>query len=326
MFNFNDVIENNNSTNIIDNIHHDFLDINVVFFNCYKLLIKAELQDNNWYVITNLVGRYAQTENNRKHLIQHEIFESLLDTEFKYTGMIKNKNDELADIYTSKYFIVTVTKDINSVYPYKTLIKFNDNIDINDLIMYSDICDYNNALNDIQRRGCTDIMSYVRFMRIMKYGHEYTIGDNILDSKFNMYFRQDDLNKLQKNYNDSSIFYMDKTNTKFYFILAPYILRRMTAYSFAELIDYSSAFHLIDNNLSKHETNSEQFVIYKQKGSYPFYLDTKYDYRKINITITDNVHNTTIPDYILNQYINYDDIKKSKTGMNDYRIIIVEPC
>lgn len=326
MFNFNDVIENNNSTNIIDNIHHDFLDINVVFFNCYKLLIKAELQDNNWYVITNLVSRYAQTENNRKHLIQHEIFESLLDTEFKYTGMIKNKNDELADIYISKYFIVTVTKDINSVYPYKTLIKFNDNIDINDLIMYSDICDYNNALNDIQRPGCTDIMSYVRFMRIMKYGHEYTIGYNILDSKFNMYFRKDDLNNLQKDYNDSSIFYMDKTNTKFYFILAPYILRRMTAYSFAELIDYSSAFHLIDNNLSKHETNSEQFVIYKQKGSYPFYLDTKYDYRKINITITDNVHNTTIPDYILNQYINYDDIKKSKTGMNDYRIIIVEPC
>lgn len=55
MFNFNDVIENNNSTNIIDNIHHDFLDINVVFFNCYKLLIKAELQDNNWYFISNLV-------------------------------------------------------------------------------------------------------------------------------------------------------------------------------------------------------------------------------------------------------------------------------
>lgn len=326
MFVFNDVIENNNSTNIIDSIQHDFLDINVVFFNCYKLLIKAELQDNNWYVITNLVGRYAQTENNRKHLIQHEIFESLLDTEFKYTGMIKNKNDELADIYTSKYFIVTVTKDINSVYPYKTLIKFNDNIDINDLIMYSDICDYNNALNDIQRPGCTDIMSYVRFMRIMKYGHEYTIGDNILDSKFNMYFRKDDLNNLQKDYNDSSIFYMDKTNTKFYFILAPYILRRMTAYSFAELIDYSSAFHLIDNNLSKHETNSEQFVIYKLKDYYPFYLDTKYDNRKINITITDNVHNTTIPDYILNQYVNYDDVQKSKTNMHDYRIIIVEPC
>ena len=88
MFDFNDVIENNN---IIDNIQHDFLDINVMFFNCYKLLIKAELQDNNWYVITNLVGRFDQTENKRNGLITHEIFESLLDTEFKYTGMLKNK-------------------------------------------------------------------------------------------------------------------------------------------------------------------------------------------------------------------------------------------
>lgn len=175
MFDFNDVIENNN---IIDNIQHDFLDINVMFFNCYKLLIKAELQDNNWYVITNLVGRFDQTENKRNGLITHEIFESLLDTEFKYTGMLKNKNSVLVDVYTSKYFIVHIAKDIfNSVYPYKTLIKFNDNIDIKDLIMHSDISDYNNALNDIQRSGCTDIMSYVRFMRIMKYGHDYTIGE-----------------------------------------------------------------------------------------------------------------------------------------------------
>lgn len=323
MFDFNDVIENNN---IIDNIQHDFLDINVVFFNCYKLLIKADLQDNNWYVITNLVGRFDLSITNRNSLITHEIFESLLDTEFKYTGMLKNKNT-LVDVYTSKYFIVHVAKNIfNSVYPYETLIKFNDNINIQDLVKFSDISDYNNALNDIRRPGCTDIMSYIRFMRIMKYGHEYTIGDNILDSKFNMYFRKDDLTNLQKDYNDSSIFYMDKTNTKFYFILAPYILRRMTAYSFAELISYSSAFHLIDNNLSKHETNSEKFLIYKQKDYDPFYLDTKYDPRKINITITDNVHNTTIPDYILRKYVNYDDIKKAKTRINTYRIIMVEPC
>ena len=58
MFDFNDVIENNN---IIDNIQLNLLDINVVFFNCYKLLINAEIQDNNWYVITNLVGRFEQT-------------------------------------------------------------------------------------------------------------------------------------------------------------------------------------------------------------------------------------------------------------------------
>lgn len=322
MFDFNDVIENNN---IIDNIQLNLLDINVVFFNCYKLLINAEIQGNNWYVITNLVGRFEQTERNRNNLITIEIFESLLDTEFMYTGMLKNKKDKLADVYISKYFIVNVIKDINSVYPSEIIIKFNDNIDIQDLVKLSDISDYNNTLNDIKRVGCMDIISYVRFMRIMKYGHEYTIGDNILDSKFNIYFRKDDLTYLQKDYNDSSIFYMDKSNTKFYFILAPYILRRMTAYRFAELISCSSAFHLIDNSLSKHETNSEKFLIYNRKSD-PFYLDTKYDKREINVTITDNVHNTTIPDYILGKYVNYDDIKKAKNGMNDYRIITVEPC
>ena len=322
MFDFNDVIENNN---IIDNIQLNLLDINVVFFNCYKLLINAEIQDNNWYVITNLVGRFEQTESNHNNLITHEIFESLLDTEFMYTGMLKNENDELLDVYTSKYFIVHVAKNIfNSVYPSRIIITFNDNINIQDLIKFSDISDYNNAINDIRRPGCTDLMSYIRFIDIMKYSPEYTIGDNVLDPKFNKYCRKI-LSNLHEDYNDSSIFYMDKTNSKFYFILSLYILRRMSAYSFAELINCSSAYHLIENNLGKHETNSEKFLIYKRKG-YPFYLDTKYDKRKINVTITDNVHNTTIPDYILRKYVNYDDIRNAKICTNSYRIIMVEPC
>lgn len=320
MFDFNDVIENNN---IIDNIQLNLLDINVVFFNCYKLLINAEIQGNNWYVITNLVGCFEQTESNRNNLITIEIFESLLDTEFMYTGMLKNEKDKLADVYTSKYFIVNVIKDINSAYPSEIIIKFNDNIDIQDLVKLSDISDYNNALNDIKRVGCMDIISYVRFMDIMEYSPEYTIGDNVLDPKFDKYCRKV-LSNLHKDYNDASIFYMDKTNTRFYFILAQHILRRMTAYSFAEILNCSSAYHLIENNLSKHETNSESFLINIRKN--PHYSCTPYNIQKINVTITDNVHNTTIPDYILNQYINYDDIKKSKTGMNDYRIIIVEPC
>lgn len=320
MFDFNDVIENNN---IIDNIQLNLLDINVVFFNCYKLLINVEIQGNNWYVITNLVGRFEQTESNRNNLITIEIFESLLDTEFIYTGMLKHEKDKLAYVYISKYFIVNVIKDINGVYPSEIIIKFNDNIDIQDLVKLSDISDYNNALNDIKRVGCMDIISYVRFMDIMEYSPEYTIGDNVLDPKFDKYCRKV-LSNLQKDYNDASIFYMDKTNTRFYFILAPYILRRMTAYSFAEILNCSSAYYLIENNLSKHETNSESFLINIRKN--PHYSCTPYNIQKINVTITDNVHNTTIPDYILRKYVNYDDIEKAKIGMHDYRIIIVEPC
>lgn len=315
MFDFNNVL--NNSDSAINNIQLNLLDIKVVFFNCYKLLINAELQDNNWYAITNLVRSFDQTENNG--LITHEIFESLLDTEFKYALFTKDKKGVIVHEYISKYFIVHVIKNIdNLLYPSKTLIKFNDNIDIKDLIMLSDIGDYGNALDDIKRPGCTDIMSYVRFMRIMVYGHDYTIGDNILDPMFDKYCI-DVLNNMQDFYRHY-VFYMDKANKKFYFILPFDKIYNPSAAMITSLIDYSSAWHLINNNLNKHNTDSETFVIY------PMLNYTKYNKRKINITITDNVDNTTIPDYILRRYVSLKDIKKTKAGSNSYRIIMVEPC
>ena len=320
MFDFNNVIENNNSDNTINNIQLDLLDIKVVFFNCYKLLIKTELQDNNWYAITNLVRSFDQTENNG--LITHGIFESLLDVEFKYTHMLKDNTDEVVHVYTSKYFIVHVIENIFKRAPSKTLIKLNDNIDIKDLIMLIDISDYNNALNDIKRPGCIDIMSYVRFMHIMNYGRDYTIGDNILDPMFDEYCINV-LNNEQEFYRHS-VFYMDKTNKKFYFILPLDQISYPSAAMFTSLIDYSSAWRLINNNLTKRNTDSETFVIYPLID--PFYIDTKYDKRQIKITITDNVDNTTIPDYILRRYVSLKDIKKTKTWSNSYRIIMVEPC
>ena len=326
MFDFNDVIENNNSNNIIDNIQQSLLDIRVVFFNCYKLLINIEAIDHNCYIITNLVSRYERTENNRKDIIMHEIFETLLDIEFEYSGMIKNKNNEWIDAYTSKYFIVTVKKGINSVCPSEIIIKFNDNINIQDLVKLSDISAYNNALIDIKRPGSTDIMSYVRFMYIMNYAHDYTIGDNVLDDRFNKYCIKI-LNTWQETYNNY-IFYMNKTNTKFYFII-PYEMiageREPAPSIITSILDFSSAFMLINNNLVKHNTVGEKFVIYNRE-KFPFYLDTKYDKRRINITITDNIDNTTIPDYILRKCVRLDDIKKTKNHTNTYRIIIVEPC
>ena len=42
MFDFNDVILDNNSDNTINNIQLNLLDIRVVFFNCYKLFINVK--------------------------------------------------------------------------------------------------------------------------------------------------------------------------------------------------------------------------------------------------------------------------------------------
>lgn len=320
MFDFNeDNILNDNST--IDSIQLNLLDIRFVFFNCYKIFIKVEKYNDGEYLITNIV---EENKINISHneLITYKSFESLLRTEFTCIN-ISSIDKCIEEVYTSKYFKILTKRGFGNITPSKVLIKFNDNIDVQDLIKLSDINDYNNVLDDINRQGCLDITTYNRFFDLLP-NPLYKIGDNVLDPKFNKYCRKI-LSNLHEDYNDSSIFYMDKTNSKFYFILSLYILRRMSAYSFAELINCSSAYHLIENNLGKHETNSEKFLIYKRKG-YPFYLDTKYDKRKINVTITDNVHNTTIPDYILRKYVNYDDIRNAKICTNSYRIIMVEPC
>lgn len=322
MLDFNNVIEDNNSDNTIVNIQKNLLDIRVVFFNCYKLFIDVKKTNNDCYLITNLEVGYKQTENNRNDVITYDIFESLLDTEFNCTGILKNKNDELVNVYTSKYFKVFVTKNINNLYPSEIIIKFNDNIDIQDLVRLSDISDYNNALNDINRVGCTDIMSYVRFMDIMRHSPEYTIGDNILDTKFNKYCKNvlDDLQELYNN----SIFYMDKTNTKFYFVLSESNIDRISVSKITLIIMCSSAWHLLDNNYIKHNnTNTEKFLVTTLKNP-PYSLDP-YVKREINITITDNADNTNIPDYILRMFVCLQDIKKTKTYTNDYRIIMVEP-
>lgn len=51
MFDFNDVIFDNNSDNTINNIQLNLLDIRVVFFNCYKLFIKVEKYNDDEYYI-----------------------------------------------------------------------------------------------------------------------------------------------------------------------------------------------------------------------------------------------------------------------------------
>lgn len=321
MFDFNNVL--NNSDSVINNIQQNLLDIRVIFFNCYKLFINVEKTDNGCYLITNLVVGYKHNENNRNDLITYDIFASLLDTEFNCTGMLKNKNNELIDVYTSKYFKIFVIKSFDNLYPLDIKIKFNDNIDIQELVRLSDISDYNNALNDINRVGCTDIMSYVRFIDIMRHSPKYTIGDNVLDTKFNKYCKKG-LNVLQELYNNS-IFYMDKTNTKFYFILSESIIGRISASKITSIIDCPSAWHILNNNYLKHNnTISEKFLIGTIKN--PAYHLEPFDKREINITITDNADNTNIPDYILRKFVCLSDIRKTKTYTNDYRIIIVEHC
>lgn len=319
MFDFNeDNILNDNST--IDSIQLNLLDIRVVFFNCYKIFIKVEKYNDREYLITNIV---EENKINISHneLITYKSFESLLRTEFTCIN-ISSIDKCIEEVYTSKYFKILTKRGFGNITPSKVLIKFNDNIDVQDLIKLSDINDYNNALDDINRQGCLDITTYNRFFDLLP-NPLYKIGDNVLDPKFNKYCKKG-LNVLQELYNNS-IFYMDKTNTKFYFILSESIIGRISASKITSIIDCPSAWHILNNNYLKHNnTISEKFLIGTIKN--PAYHLEPFDKREINITITDNADNTNIPDYILRKFVCLSDIRKTKTYTNDYRIIIVEHC
>lgn len=184
MFYFNeDNILNDNST--IDSIQLNLLDIRVVFFNCYKIFIKVEKYNDGEYLITNIV---EENKINISHneLITYKSFESLLRTEFTCIN-ISSIDKCIEEVYTSKYFKILTKRGFGNITPSKVLIKFNDNIDVQDLIKLSDINDYNNALDDINRQGCLDITTYNRFFDLLP-NPLYKIGDNVLDPKFHKFY------------------------------------------------------------------------------------------------------------------------------------------
>lgn len=302
MFDFNeDNILNDNST--IDSIQLNLLDIRVVFFNCYKIFIKVEKYNDGEYLITNIV---EENKINISHneLITYKSFESLLRAEFTCIN-ISSIDKCIEEVYTSKYFKILTKRGFGNITPSKVLIKFNDNIDVQDLIKLSDINDYNNALDDINRQGCLDITTYNRFFDLLP-NPLYKIGDNVLDPKFHKFYITS-LNSKQQEYSKDSIFYMDKSNKKFYFIFQHKTLMELGIWDIVEILRCHTAYRFISNNLF---TDERTRSIYKMDGIN----------KNISITILSPNRND-VPEYILK--IAGCNLKQSY--MQRWAIIMVEP-
>lgn len=304
MFDFNDIILDNNSDNTINNIQLNLLDIRVVFFNCYKLFINVKKYNDEEYLITNIVSN--ENENNIKHneVIWYKSFETLLRTEFTCIN-ISSINKCMEEVYTSKYFKILTIRGFGNITPSKMLIKFNDNIDIQDLIKLSNIDDYNNALNDINRPGCLDITTYNRFFDLLP-NPLYKIGDNVLDPKFHKFYITS-LNSKQQEYSEDSIFYMNKSNKKFYFIFTYKMLQKLGVFDIVEILRCHTAYSFISSTLFNYELNRS---IYKMDNN-----------KKISITISANIND--IPEYILK--LASCNLKQSYILQQHWIIIMVEP-
>lgn len=305
MFDFNeDNILNDNST--IDSIQLNLLDIRVVFFNCYKIFIKVEKYNDGEYLITNIVNKETENTINHNELITYKSFETLLRTGFTCIN-ISSINKCIEEVYTSKYFKILTTRSFGNITPSKVLIKFNENIDIQDLIKLSDINDYNNALDDINRPGCLDITTYNRFFDLLP-NPLYKIGDNVLDPKFHKIYKIS-LNSNQQEYSKDSIFYMDKSNKKFYFIFTHRMLQNLGIWDIVEILRCHAAYSFICGALFKGSRNRS---IYKMNNN-----------KNISITVSPNVND--VPEYIFKMTEDGCNLKQSSILKHNV-IITVEPC
>lgn len=85
MFDFNNVIEDNNSKETTDKVFLSMLDIRVLFFNKYNYLIdvKNPSEDKEFQKITNIIDNIYGNKNNKCPFIMEKQFHLLLEKYFK---------------------------------------------------------------------------------------------------------------------------------------------------------------------------------------------------------------------------------------------------
>lgn len=85
MFDFNNVIEDNNSKETTDKVFLSMLDIRVLFFNKYKYLIEVKnpSEDKGFQKITNIIDNTYGNKDNKNPFIMEKQFHLLLEKYFK---------------------------------------------------------------------------------------------------------------------------------------------------------------------------------------------------------------------------------------------------
>ena len=300
MFDFNNVLNNSDST--INSIQQNLLDIRIAFFNCHKLFINVEKTDNdNEYRITNIVEE-NKININYNEVIVYKCFEFVLLNEFRCIAL-RNINKCIEQLYISKYFKICTKRNFNEVYPSKVLIKYNNSDDIQDLINIFDINDYNNAFNDINRPGCLDVTTYNRFFDLLP-NPLYKIGDNVLEPKFHKFYITSIYNKQKE-----PIFYMDKSNKKFYFIFSHKTLMKLETLEIVQILRCNSAYNFIYNKLYKYNHKHYRSICKMNNNK--------------NISITISHNSNDVPEYILKMAWGY--LNLSYIIQHHWVIIMVEP-
>lgn len=234
MFDFNNVIEDNNSKETTDKVFLSMLDIRVLFFNKYKYLIEVKnpSEDKGFQKITNIIDNTYGNKDNKNPFIMEKQFHLLLEKYFKvidtkqlYPGykehepyFTNNSKKTEQIIYTDGIFMIEEISEgplhiFSSDHDYSIkLASYNDKL-IEQITDLSYPSNYNKIVRAITE-GCLSSLNYYnKLLEICEYvtlegSVSYMLNYNLLKGAIQ--------------------FYMDKGNpNKFYFVYDTIYMRQL---------------------------------------------------------------------------------------------------
>ena len=234
MFDFNNVIEDNNSKETIDKVFLSMLDIRVLFFNKYKYLIevKTPSEGKEFQKITNIIDNTYGNKNNKSPFIMEKQFHLLLEKYFKvidtkqlypeykeYEPYFTNNSKKTEQIiYTDGIFMIEEISEgsltiFSSDHDYSIkLASYNDKL-IEQITGLSYPSNYNKIVRDITEECLSPLNYYNKLLEICEYVTlegtvSYMLNYNLLKGAIQ--------------------FYMDNNNhNKFYFIYDTIYIRQL---------------------------------------------------------------------------------------------------
>lgn len=234
MFDFNNVIEDNNSKETTDKVFLSMLDIRVLFFNKYKYLIEVKnpSEGKGFQKITNIIDNTYGNKNNKSPFIMEKQFHLLLEKYFKvidtkqlYPGykehepyFTNNSKKTEQIIYTDGIFMIEEISEGSLIvfssdrdYSIK-LVSYNDKL-IEQITDLSYPSSYNKIVSNITE-GCLNLLNYYnKLLEICEYVTlegtvSYMLNYNLLKGAIQ--------------------FYMDKSKpNRFYFIYDTIYMRQL---------------------------------------------------------------------------------------------------
>lgn len=276
MFDFNTVITN--SDNTLNDILLSTIDIKILFYNKYHILLDIENKDAmHFQEICNMRENEIYFPNyNGIKLLKNNLYNIFNDIFVNKTYIDDNRVKSY--ISSDGIFEIKVEKLFNRETKY--YIKLVNNINIDDISILCDCVEYNEICKNISD-GCLNPITY----------YDFITGGNIEEEyRFIVNFQ---------NFIGYMKYYWDKEKNIFYFIYNTEYIKYLENFLNVFCISNEQFFTYIKHNLLNKEKTSLSYKVDKIKLLYnKINTNLQKNYKYVNFTISNDL--SGIPEIVLN--------------------------